>query len=142
MFLFYFSLGLAVVSSVFYHLIQKLTPANANPGLTLAITYLTAALLSLALFPFYPLKESLAASLRQLNWTSLALGVAIVGLEIGFLLAYRAGWNVSTAAVIANVAVAIILIPIGLLLFKDRVSLVNLAGVLVCIVGLVMVNSK
>lgn len=142
MFLFYFSLGLTVVSTVFYHLIQKLTPANANPGLTLAITYLTAALLSLALFPFYPLKDGFVTALRQLNWTSMGLGVVIVGLEIGFLLAYRAGWNISVAAVIANVVVAIILIPIGLLLFKEKVSLVNVAGVVVCIVGLMMVNQK
>lgn len=140
--LFYFSLGLAVVSSVFYHLIQKFTPANANPGLALAVSYLTAALVSLALFPFYPLKDGLGAAVRQLNWTSIGLGVAIVGLEIGFLLAYRAGWNISIAAVTANVGVAIILIPIGLLFLKEQVSPANIIGVAVCLVGLAMVNWK
>jgi uncharacterized membrane protein len=142
MLLFYFSIGLAIVATVFYHLIQKLTPAGANPALSLVLTYLVAALLSLALFPFYPLKDGLAAGLRQLNWTSIGLGAVIVGLEIGFLLAYRAGWNVSVAAVAANVAVAVVLIPIGLLFFKERVSPINLLGLILCIAGLVMVNRK
>jgi uncharacterized membrane protein len=142
MFLFYFAIGLAIVATVFYHLIQKVTPANANPGLTLAVTYLTAALLSLGLLPFYPIKDGLAAGVRQLNWTSIGLGIVIVGLEIGFLLAYRAGWNVSAAAVVANVAVAVILMPLGLLLFKEKVTPVNVLGVILCIAGLVLVNRK
>jgi len=142
MLLFYFSLGLAIVSSVFYHLIQKLIPTSVNPALSLIITYLTAAILSLALIPLYPFKDGLAAALKQLNWTSVGLSFAIIGLEIGFLLAYRAGWNVSVTAVISNVTVALILIPVGLLFFKEKVSWVNLLGIVVCIAGLIMINKK
>ena len=142
MILFYFSIGLAAVSTALYHLVQKLTPANANPALTLTITYLTSALLCLALIPFYPLQDGLSASLKQLNWTSVGLGFALVGLEIGFLLAYRVGWDISLAALIANVAVTLLLVPIGLLFFKEKVSPVNIVGIVVCIVGLIMVNKK
>jgi len=40
-----------------------------------------------------------------LNWTSFALAFAIAGVEIGFLLAYRAGWNISLGAIASNVAI-------------------------------------
>ena len=81
-------------------------------------------------------------SLRQVNWASFALALAIVGLEIGFLLAYRAGWNIALTAAVSNVAVTLLLIPVGLLLFKEKVSLVNIFGVILCVAGLVLVNQR
>jgi multidrug transporter EmrE-like cation transporter len=75
-----------------------------------------------------------------LNWASYLLGVSIVGLEVGFLLAYRAGWNLGLAAVLVNVAASLVLVPIALLAFKDQLSWVNIAGVLTCLAGLIMLN--
>ena len=70
------------------------------------------------------------------------LALSLIGLEVGFLLAYRSGWNIGLAAVLVNVAASLILIPIALLVFRDRLSWVNIAGVLVCLIGLVMLNWK
>jgi uncharacterized membrane protein len=142
MFLFYFPMGLTVLSGALYHVFQKLTPGNVNPMLTLAVTYVTAAVICFGLLAIYPSKTGAIESLRQLNWASFALALAIIGLEIGFLLVYRAGWNISLVAIVSNVAVTIVLVPVGLLVFKEKVSLVNLIGIVVCIVGLVMVNQK
>jgi multidrug transporter EmrE-like cation transporter len=142
MLLFYFSISLAILFSVLYHLFQKFTPISANPALAFAVTYATAFVACLALLPLFPPKDGLSASLKQLNWASIALGLAIVGLEIGFLLVYRSGWSISVAGTVANAASALILIPIGLLIFKDKVTPLNLIGVVVCIAGLVMNNQK
>lgn len=142
MVLFYFSISLAIAFSVLYHLFQKFTPTDVNPAIAFAVTYATAFLACLLLLPFFPPKDGLAASLKQLNWASIALGLAVVGLEIGFLLVYRAGWNLSVAGVVANAGAAILLILVGLLLFKESLTPVNLIGIVVCIVGLVMVNKK
>ena len=142
MFLFYFSISLAVISSALYHLFQKLTPVNANPAVALMVTYATSLVLCLGLIPFYPIKDGLGNAFKQLNWASVALAFALVGLEVGFLLVYRSGWSLGIAGTVTNVASALILIPIGLLLFKDKVSTLNLIGVVVCIVGLIMVNRK
>ena len=142
MFLFYFSITLAIVFSVLYHLFQKFTPANVNPAIAFAVTYATAFVACLLLLPFFPPKDGLTASLKQLNWASIALGLAVVGLEIGFLLVYRGGWNISVAGVVANAGAAILLILVGLLLFKEKLTPVNLVGIVVCIVGLIMVNQK
>jgi multidrug transporter EmrE-like cation transporter len=142
MFLFYLSIGLAITSTLLYHIMQKLTPVDVNPALALIVTYITSLALCVLLFPLFPLQTSLKAALGQLNWASFGLAFAIVGLEVGFLLAYRAGWNISIAAIFVNVAGTLLLVPVGLLFFKEKLSLVNLLGILVCILGLIMVNWK
>ena len=140
--MFYGAIALTVLANVLYHLVQKAIPANVNPLLSLTITYLVAAAASVILLPLFPLEGSLGAELRKINWTSFGLGAVIIGLELGFLLAYRAGWNISLASLVANTTVALILIPIGLLLFKERLTPVNIFGMVLALAGLVLVNLK
>ncbi len=140
--LYYFSVGLAILSNIVYHICQKLTPADANPALALTVTYAVATGLCVVLLAFFPLKMSLPQALGQLKWASLLLGVSIVGLELGFLLAYRAGWNISLVANVVNTLVAVSLIPIGLIFFHEKLSLVNAGGIALCLIGLVMINWK
>jgi len=140
MFLFYFSIMLAIASSALYHFSQKSTPVNVNPAVAIMVTYAVAFLLTLILLLFIPSKIGFIAELRQLNWASYLLAFSIVGLEVGFLLVYRAGWNVGIAAVLVNVVASLLLVPIALLVFKQQLSWVNIVGILVCLAGLVMLN--
>jgi drug/metabolite transporter (DMT)-like permease len=140
--LFYSPIALVVISTVFYHLFQKATPNTAHPLLALAVTYAISTGICIALLPFFPLRDSVLESLRQLNWASAGLALTVVGIEIGFLLAYRAGWNISIAALVANTTVAAILLPIGLLLFAEHVSMLQIVGMVVCVVGLLLVNYR
>ena len=140
--LFYFSIGLAILSSVMYHIFQRSTSTTVNPALAFIITYIVSLLLCLILLLFLPLKDGLPAELRKLNWASFALALALVGLEIGFLLAYRSGWDLGNAALMSNVSAAILLVPLGVLLFRERPTLTNLVGVVVCIIGLILVNTR
>lgn len=135
--LYWSSIALAVLANVAYHIVQKKTPALANPALTLAVTYLVAAAVCFAAFLVLPGREGVLAGFRRLNWTSAALGIAIIGLELGFLLAYRAGGNVNTSAMVANIAVSVLLVPVGFLLFGEKLTPVNAVGILLCIAGLV-----
>ena len=100
---FYLSFGIAVLASVLYHIFQKATPQGVNPAIGLIVTYLVALVLSFFLLGLFPLEKSVWDEFRKVNWASLALGVGIVGLEVGFLLAYRSGWNLSIAAVAAKI---------------------------------------
>jgi drug/metabolite transporter (DMT)-like permease len=142
MLLFYFSITLAILSSALYHFSQKATPAEVNPAVAILVTYVVAFCLTLILFFFLPTKIGFLAEVRQLNWASYLLAFSIVGLEIGFLLVYRAGWNLGIAAVLVNVAASLLLVPIALFVFKQRLSPVNILGILVCLAGLVMLNWK
>lgn len=134
---------LVVVSSICYHICQKSTPASLNPMIALIITYLTAFVVSvLSYFVFVPKSNvvGLLEALKHANWASVLLGCAVVVLELGFLLAYRSGWNISITGLLSNALVALMLIPVGLLLFKETISLTSGAGVIICIVGLVLVT--
>lgn len=138
--LFYLSILLAVVANIFYHIFQKSITGNVNPLISLIITYGTALAISLAIFFVDPGKKGFLMSLKEANWASYALGVAVIGLEMGFLLAYREGWNVSLAALLTNSLVALSLIPVGILFYHEHLSLVNLVGVMLSMAGLVLVN--
>jgi uncharacterized membrane protein len=133
--------SLAALSTVLYNLFQKLTPSDANPALALSITYGVSLAATLTLFAFYP-TTSLGASFQKLNWASFVLGLAIFGVEIGTLLAYRAGWQISLLSIMVNVVASVALVLIGSLFFKEKLSLVNVIGIVVCICGLAMINFK
>ncbi len=142
MFLFYFSITLAIVSSALYHFVAKSTPSNVNFTVSLLVTYAVAFVVVLFTFAFFPIKNGLAFELKQLNWASIGLAIAVVGIEFGFLLTYRAGWHLGIAAVLVNVIGSLIMIPVAIFVLKDKISLINIMGILVCLVGLVMLNWK
>ncbi len=142
MFIFYFSITLAILSSALYHFVAKSTPAGVNFSVSLLVTYAAAFAVTLFTFFFFPVRNGILVELKQLNWASVGLAVAIVGIEFGFLLTYRAGWNLGIAAVLVNVVASLILVPVAIFLFKDKISWVNILGILVCLAGLVMLNWK
>jgi drug/metabolite transporter (DMT)-like permease len=135
-----FTILLAIVGTLLYHVFQKITPADVHPMIAFIVTYATSTFLSILLIPLFPMTTSFAEMIKKVNWVSIALGIAIVGVEVGYLLAYRAGWQISLGAIVSNVAVAVILIPVGLLLFREKISTVNYVGIVICMLGLVMTN--
>ena len=142
MFLFYFSITLAIASSALYHFVAKSTPSNVNFTVSLLVTYAVAFVITLLGFFFFPVTNGIVSELKQLNWASIGLAIAVVGIEFGFLLTYRSGWNLGIAAVLVNVVASLILVPVAILVFKDKISWVNIMGILVCLAGLVMLNWK
>ena len=140
MFTYVFPIVLVVASNVVYNVCQKSTPQSANPFSALLITYLTAAILTLLASPFYKSNKGFLESFNELNWTSFALGVAIVGLELGYLLAYRAGWNISVGSLVANIILALLLIPIGIVFYKEGFAFNQIIGAVFCMIGLILIN--
>jgi multidrug transporter EmrE-like cation transporter len=133
--------SLAALATILYHLFQRLTPPDANPALALIVTYGAALMATLSLFAVYPV-QTLAGAFAKLNWASVALGAAVLGIELGVLLAYRAGWQISLLALVVNGLSALGLALIGILFFKDKLAPINLLGIALCLAGLVMINWK
>lgn len=142
MFLFYFSITLAIFSSALYHFSAKSVPSNINFAISLVVTYAVALVVTIITTLLFPAENGLAFELKQLNWSSFLLAIAIVGIEFGFLLTYRAGWNLGIAAVLVNVVASLILVPAAIYVFKDKISWINIAGIFVCLAGLMMLNWK
>ena len=138
--LLYGSLALTIAGNVLYHLAQKSIPGAVHPVVSIVASYLTAIALSVVIFVAFPLRVPLLVEVKKLNWSTIAVGLSIVAVELGFLLAYRAGWRVSLASVTANVTVALILLPTGMFLFRERLTPTNVVGLAFCVVGLVLVT--
>lgn len=138
--MFYATLALTIGGNVLYHLAQKSIPAGVHPLVSIVASYMTAMVLTLGGLFLFPLRDPIAVEIGRLNWASLALGLSIVAVELGFLLAYRMGWRISLASVTSNTAVALILLPTSVFVFRERLSPTNALGFLLCVVGLVLVT--
>jgi uncharacterized membrane protein YdcZ (DUF606 family) len=139
---FYLPLVLAVGGNLLYHLAQKSMPKAANPLFIITIAYIVGILACLLYSLAYPDERSFLDTLRESNWAVYAMGLGAAVIEVGFLLAYRAGWNISTAAVVCSTAVTLMLIPIGVIAFREQLSVRNIVGLLLCMIGLVLVAKK
>ena len=138
----YLPIILMILGTTFYHVAQKSVPTNINPMFSLAMNYITAIIGTMLLIPFYPQRTAGPWSLKGVNWASCAVGISIVAVELSVLLAYRTGWRISILSVIGNTASALLLVGIGLIFFREHLSARNLAGVVLCLVGLALVTQK
>ena len=136
---FYQAFAVTVFGMLLYHLSQKSVPAETNPFFVVAIAYVVGMAFCLVIAVFSPEKKGMVETFRGSNWAVFTLGAASALIELGFLLAYRNGWRIGIAAVATNAAATVVLIPVGLILFKDQISLRNVIGLVFCIVGLALV---
>ena len=118
--MYYVPLLLTIIANVVYHIAQKNTSENINPMFSLMITYSVALVFSAIIFFLTKCNETVKMNFKELNWSSFVLGLSIIFLELGFLLAYRVGWNVGTASIISTILVTITLVPIGIILMNTK----------------------
>lgn len=135
-------IGLVVLSNVFYQICAKSVPEGMNPLASLTITYLVGAVASMILYFLLYKDTDILREYKQLNWAPFVLGLVIVGLEVGFIYAYKAGWPVSTAQIVQAAVLAVILIFVGYLLYQETITWNKIVGILVCLAGLGLINWK
>ena len=128
-----------VGANTIYNISTKSTPANVNAFASLAMTYVMAALSSVVLFFLTSDSKNLLAELAKTNWTAYALGVAIIGLEFGYICIYRAGWKIGVASLVANISLACVLLVVGYFFYKEVITLKQLIGMGVCAIGLMLI---
>lgn len=131
---------IVILSNTFYNICMKSMPSDVNAFGALMVTYLVAAIISGIIFVFAVGPSNVGVELSKINWTSIILALAIVGLEVGYVFVYRAGWTVSTASVVANIGLACVLLVVGYFLYKENVSFNQILGIFVCMVGLILIN--
>ncbi|MCI8956010.1 MAG: transporter [Eubacterium sp.] len=134
-------LVLVIVSNILYHLLSKNTPTQGNTFAALMATYGVAFLGSAILF-FLTRKESFVAMFSQVKLGNFIMGLVIIGVEGGYLLMYQKGWEISKGSLSANICIAIILFIIGILFFRETVSLKRIIGLIICIIGIIVINTK
>ena len=142
MFSYCWPIALVIVSNIMYQICAKSVPGGVSPFVSLTVTYIVGALCSMFLFFVTGAKQDFMQEVGQLNWASYVLGIVIVGLEAGFICAYKAGWPVSTASVVQSSFLAVALIFVGFFLYQEALTWNKLVGVGICLLGLLVINWK
>ena len=140
MFSYVWPIGLVVLSNVLYQICAKSIPGTIHPLASLTVTYAVGAISSAALYCVLNKDGNLLREYSHLNWSPFILGVVIVGLEVGFIYAYKAGWQVSTASIVQSSFLAVALLIVGFLLYHEALNVSKVVGVLICMVGLYYIN--
>jgi len=138
--MFYLSMIIAILSVTAYQILQKQISININPVVSLMITYAVAILFTATLFILFPSENNILESLKNANYASYLLGITIVGIEMGFLLAYRNGWKLSMATPFYTSITTVLLLLIGIIFFKEYLTGIKILGIVFCILGVILLN--
>ena len=129
-----------VGANTIYHTCAKSTPENISPFASLALTYLIAGVVSLIMFFVTGDNKNILHEMGKANWATYTLAASIVFLEFGYICVYRAGWPVSTASLVANIALASLLLVVGVVMYHETITIRQLAGLAVCAAGLFLIS--
>ncbi len=140
--MFYISALVAILGGAGYQVLIKRVPVTLNPLVNVVAVYIAVIVLCLVLLPLFPLEGGVVKHLKQLSWLHLALAVSVTMIELGFLLMYRYGWNLSTGNLITSVFINVVLVVIGISLLSEKLSLINLAGIALSIVGVALISYR
>lgn len=139
-FIFYLSAALAIFATVGYHtFIKKISP-DIHPLVSIVAIYIFVLVLSLAALPFVLTRQDIALHATKVGWVQLGVALAVIGMELGFLLMYRYGWDLSLGNVVTGVFINIVLATIGVVFLKEQLSVINMLGIVMCIAGVAMVG--
>jgi drug/metabolite transporter (DMT)-like permease len=130
-----------IVTIVIYNLITKEIPGDINTFASLVITYSVSAICCFLLFMFNSKERNFIAQVKKTNWASWLYGLALVTTEAGYVYVYRAGWSVSLGSLVVNIILACLMMFVGWMFYKERISIRQFGGLGVCILGMVLINS-
>ena len=135
-------IGVLVLSNTLYAICAKSTPEKVDPYATLTLTYLVGAVCTAVMFFITNKGGNILTEVKNTNWTAWVLGIVIVGLEAGSIYMYKAGWNISTGQLVQSALLAVCLVFVGALIYKEQITASKLIGIAFCMVGLFFINKK
>ena len=127
MFMHYFALALVLAAGLGYHMVSRGVPDGGNRFIGVGMAYVVGFIICMICFLFTK-QGSLAQEWQAISWHYFLIGM------------YHSGWQVSKAALTADVLVTSLLVLIGMLVFGEHLSLINLAGVLCCFAGVILLE--
>lgn len=130
---------LIIISNCFYNICAKSIPEDSDAFGALVVTYIAGAVIASVLF--FAQSGGLNIS-RNISWPSVVLGLAIVGLEAGYVYLFRAGWQISRGSLTANICLAVALLFVGYFMYGEKISLRQVLGAFVCMAGLYMMSAE
>lgn len=142
--MYYASMAIAIIGLTVYQLIMKSAPRGVNPWWLLALAYLVAALICIPagyLWKRTIAPDETAPGISHLTAASL-IALAVILIEIGYLLVYRANWPMSLAPVVAQTFTIALLLVTGILFFKESFSFTKASGLALALAGVFLITFK
>lgn len=141
-FWYYGSVTISIFSIVCYQIFQKSINPNINPVVSVIISYAIALVCSFLLLLISPFQGSFFEEIRKANIASYLVGIAIVGIEMGYLLAYRSGFKLSLAMPVTSSVSIVILAIVGYFIYKEHLNPLKIFGIVLCVAGIFILNLK
>jgi hypothetical protein len=128
---------LVVVSLACYQLAAKLSPTEVTPWATLAVVYAIAFAISAwrALADRHAITASALVDGRFLL-SAFVLGLAVVGIEYGYLAAHRTGWQLAVVGLVGAAGATAVLVVVGTAVFSETLRSRAIVGLALCLTGL------
>lgn len=142
MFAYVWPLILVIVSNVIYHICAKNVPNDINPFASLTVTYTVGMISSTAMYFIFNKGGNLFKEFTKINWAPFVFGFILVGLEVGWIYVYKAGWQVSTATIVQSSLLTSILIFVGYFIYNESLTWNKIVGAAICLIGLIFINLK
>lgn len=120
---------LTVLSSALYHFLLKQTSAKASPMLVLFWSYALAAAVCLIFLMFKSGKLEMFSVFKERGWLPMILALAVVGIEFGYILAYKSGGKVGQVSMITQMVSLVFMMGVGYVLTKEPITLQRAFGV-------------
>lgn len=140
---FWWPIGLIVLCNTSYQVGVKEISSGIHPLAALVLTYLAASFTSFLLYFFLaPEGENRRKAIFSWNPSALGLGFSIVGIELGMVYTYRAGWTVQTSFILTNSLIVAALMVTGALFYKEKLKLRQLAGAALTLAGIACIVWK
>lgn len=98
---------LIVASNILYQICAKSVPKNMDVMASMTVTYLVGAVCSGLMFFAMNRTPHLLQECSKLNAAPILLGISVVGLEVGYIYAYKVGWPVSIASTVQSAFLAV-----------------------------------
>ena len=133
-------IALVVFSNIVYQICAKGVPKDMDAMASMTITYLVGAVCSAIMYFVMNKNGNLLQEYAKMNWAPFCLGVSVVGLEVGFIYAYKNGWAVSTASLVQSAFLAVALIIVGAVLYREAIKANKVIGIVICLIGLYFIN--
>ena len=133
---FWWPVFLIVGCTVMYQTGIKAVSSGIHPLTALIFTYLAAALTALVVYLLTAGKnENKVSSILSCNFPALGMGLSIVGIEIGMIYMYRAGWGVHNSFIVTNSLIVIALMVTGALFYQESLKRRQFLGILLTMAG-------
>ncbi|HEY1096641.1 MAG TPA: EamA family transporter [Alphaproteobacteria bacterium] len=131
-----------IVSSVNYQTSMKIFSGRLPIFVYTTIASVSMLVISLIALAMTYKPDDLAALNQKNVLLALWLGIACFMIEFGFYFLYKNNAPISLARMITLAGSAIILLLIGILFFKERLTLNQIIGMLFSMLGLIMIIRK